>query len=399
MSKKKSFRRALLTGGISLGLCVSMFVGTTFAWFTDSVNSANNVIRSGNLDVELDYLDAEDGWTPVTGTTNVFTDNYWEPGHTEVVYLKISNAGSLAFNYKLGVNIVEEKTSINVYGEELQLSEYIMMGAVEGVKQAYATRGDARSALNEDEVKAIKSGYAQDGVLYSATDTPVGEASVDYVALVVYMPETIENEANHRKGEEPPMIKLGISLLATQKTYEKDGFGDDYDENANTTAPPVPVEPDTFDVTVYDVFDANKQKTDLEDVTMDVYSFIAEQYQDVYPVETYKDWTCDFFVSTDRAVAEGLALIGNYGDWGWLGFWVPESDEAYEPIGLLGTVSYGGESNWNYQGICNDVQIFRCGLLDYEHKNAGVNVTVELRMTSPDKTRNITVRSITVTLK
>lgn len=397
MSKKKSFRRALLTGGISLGLCVSMFVGTTFAWFTDSVNSANNVIRSGNLDVELDYLDAEDGWTPVTGTTNVFTDNYWEPGHTEVVYLKISNAGSLAFNYKLGVNIVEEKTSINVYGEELKLSEYIMMGAVEGVDEAYATRGEARSALDEDTVKAIKSGYAQDGVLYSATDTPTGEASVEYVALVVYMPETIENEANHRKGEEPPMIKLGISLLATQKTYEEDSFGDDYDENANTTVPPIPVSKQTIDeVSVIDIMETGLSTDPLRDVEMDVYTFDKKDYSTSHPLETYGEWDADFYVSTDSPVKDGIMLIGNYGDWGWLGIWAPSNDQPYPPTPLLGSVA---KIAWSYEGIAEFVQVFNCGMINTNPENAGVKVTVELRITNPNNANDfLTVRSITVTL-
>ena len=109
MSKTKALRRSLLASVVSLATCATMFVGTTFAWFTDSVSSQNNLIVSGNLDVELEYLDANDKWQPVTKDTNVFMNNtLWEPGHTEVVYLKVSNVGSLALNYKLGVNIVEE---------------------------------------------------------------------------------------------------------------------------------------------------------------------------------------------------------------------------------------------------------------------------------------------------
>ena len=38
-----------------LGLCGTLLVGTTAAWFTDSVTSASNVIKSGNLDVKLEY--------------------------------------------------------------------------------------------------------------------------------------------------------------------------------------------------------------------------------------------------------------------------------------------------------------------------------------------------------
>ena len=40
---------------IMLIFCMATFVGTTFAWFTDSVTSANNIIKSGNLDVEMHW--------------------------------------------------------------------------------------------------------------------------------------------------------------------------------------------------------------------------------------------------------------------------------------------------------------------------------------------------------
>ena len=53
MTKKRSTKRALLLSALSLLMCVSMLIGSTFAWFTDSVTSGKNKIQSGNLDVEL----------------------------------------------------------------------------------------------------------------------------------------------------------------------------------------------------------------------------------------------------------------------------------------------------------------------------------------------------------
>ena len=52
MTNKKSTKRALLLSALSLLLCVSMLVGSTFAWFTDSVTSGQNTIQSGNLSPE-----------------------------------------------------------------------------------------------------------------------------------------------------------------------------------------------------------------------------------------------------------------------------------------------------------------------------------------------------------
>ena len=97
MAKKKHLK-ALVMGAVAMTLSCSMLVGTTFAWFTDSVTSSNNVIKSGNLDVELEYRNSKTtSWTTVDENTNVFQNDLWEPGHTEVVYLIVSNAGSLDF--------------------------------------------------------------------------------------------------------------------------------------------------------------------------------------------------------------------------------------------------------------------------------------------------------------
>jgi predicted ribosomally synthesized peptide with SipW-like signal peptide len=111
-----------------------MLIGTTFAWFTDSVTSANNIIKSGNLDVELYYqAEGQTDWTKVTENTNVFKeDTLWEPGHTEVVKLKVVNEGSLALKYNLGVNVASEVGSVNVKGEAFKLSDYIKFGIVDG---------------------------------------------------------------------------------------------------------------------------------------------------------------------------------------------------------------------------------------------------------------------------
>ena len=45
--------RRPLEGALCLLLCMSMLIGTTFAWFTDSVSTTNNIITAGNLDVNL----------------------------------------------------------------------------------------------------------------------------------------------------------------------------------------------------------------------------------------------------------------------------------------------------------------------------------------------------------
>ena len=73
MKTKKSTKRALLLSALSLIMCVSMLVGSTFAWFTDSVTSANNVIKSGNLDIKLEYWNGTE-WDSVEGKSDILTN-------------------------------------------------------------------------------------------------------------------------------------------------------------------------------------------------------------------------------------------------------------------------------------------------------------------------------------
>lgn len=225
MNNKKSTKRTLLTSVLSLVLCMSMLIGTTFAWFTDSVTSGNNIIKSGNLDIELEYYNEDTKeWITVEGASDIFTSNLWEPGHTEVVYLKLTNKGTLALKYQLGVNIVSETGSVNVEGDSFKLSQYIEYGVVEGKEPSYAKREDAVAAVKNDSI-AIASGYSKSGNMEKQNDTV-------YLAMVVYMPDTVGNEANYATGAAVPTINLGVNLVANQYTYEEDSFDNKYDSDA-----------------------------------------------------------------------------------------------------------------------------------------------------------------------
>lgn len=231
MSKRKN---ALLHSILALLLCFSMLIGTTFAWFTDSVTSSNNRIMTGNLDVDMEYWNGT-AWDTVGENTPLFDPNaLWEPGYTEVVYLKVLNKGNLALKYRLGVNIAGEVGSINKAGEDFLLSSYIKFGVVLGTTEArYATRTDARAALTS--TKLISEGYLSDVGNIEAGGAP------HYIALVVYMPEETGNEANYDPAYDAPVITLGVSLEATQMSAESDAFGTDYDKGATFAEKPLNV--------------------------------------------------------------------------------------------------------------------------------------------------------------
>ena len=143
----KNTKKSLLTSALCLLLCMSMLVGTTFAWFTDEVKSGNNIIAAGNLDVNLYWSTNGADWTPVDADTNVFkTGTLWEPGHTEVVYLKVVNEGTLALKYNLDVIVVSEVPGTNVANDPFKLSDYILYNVYEGIKD-YADSAAARGGM------------------------------------------------------------------------------------------------------------------------------------------------------------------------------------------------------------------------------------------------------------
>ena len=242
-TNKNSVRRSLIVSATALVLTVAMLIGTTFAWFTDSVTSGRNKIQAGNLDVELEYKNKDKSdFTPVDDKTQIFDDStLWEPGHVEYAVLKVKNAGTLALKYNLGVNVVSETGSISVEKNPFNLSDYLKVAVLDGdaTTDLGADKDAARDELigkaEEASPKQLsKAGYAAENkALYPASDSVDSDKpSEKTVTMVIWMPTGVGNEANYAKGQAIPTIEMGIDLVATQYTYEEDSFGPDYDEGA-----------------------------------------------------------------------------------------------------------------------------------------------------------------------
>ena len=234
MSNRKTTKRALLTSVMALVMCVVMLVGTTFAWFTDTASTGVNKIQAGNLKMEVSYtLDGEE-WAKLDGATDIFQKGLWEPGHSEVVGLKIHNAGNLALKYSISMNIAEERKGVNKDGEEFALSDYLKVktntsAGVVGevlVSAAFANRNTGKT-WQEVDFKAVNA---------IATDVPqpVDSATYpdQYYVIIVTMPESVGNEANAISVDKAPFIEFGIKVMATQYTHESDSFDNKYDKNA-----------------------------------------------------------------------------------------------------------------------------------------------------------------------
>ena len=244
MTSSKNTKRALLASAVSVLLCAAMLIGSTFAWFTDSVTSGKNKIVAGNLDVELEYSIDGIKWNPVGTDTNLFKpadETLWEPGHTEYVYLRIRNAGSLALKYQLALNIYgdenggPEKTYTSVQTEAdgvtpktFMLSKYLVFTQTEGTE----TVSDRQNLWIADPAAEKEAMGKLDGLGMTAELLPGAEKTL---TLAVYMPTQVGNEANQltsqKATEGKPTIFMGLSLVATQTPHESDSFDENYDKN------------------------------------------------------------------------------------------------------------------------------------------------------------------------
>ena len=216
----KSTKRSLFTSALALFLCFSMLLGTTFAWFTDTVTSGNNKIVSGSLKVDLELFDKETGtWESIKDSKKaIFDHKNWEPGYTDVKVLRITNKGSLALKWDATIIPLDELTALaNV------IDVYVYSGK---------TAPNARPGRNDLEVE----GYHKVGTLRefaegldteSASALLAGES--DYLGIALKMRESAGNEYKNTSCGE-----FDIRIVATQYSAEseKDSFDENYDNEA-----------------------------------------------------------------------------------------------------------------------------------------------------------------------
>ena len=230
MNNKKATKRALLTSVMALVMCVVMLVGTTFAWFTDTASTGVNKIVAGNLDVKLMYSTDMQTWKEATDQTKLFDDNaLWEPGYTQVVYLKVVNAGNLALKYEAGFskNYTSNRGK-NVNGDWYRVDNYLKIGTAETTTK-FENREDVWSAI-----AATEKTLAKDVMLTNDWVTLKAREESKPFAVAIYMPTSVGNEANASRLRPSSVSGLGIEVRATQATVENDSFGADYDANAAT---------------------------------------------------------------------------------------------------------------------------------------------------------------------
>ena len=191
MTKHVSTKRALILSLLSMLLCVSMLVGSTYAWFTDTATTSVNKIQAGTLDVALEMKDG-DNWVSAEGKTLNFktADNreeiLWEPGCTySLPELRVVNKGNLAIKYKVMISGINGDAELN------DVIDWTIGDVADGTEKTLAPNGTAEFTITGKMSETAENAYQG--------------MSIDGISIMVY---------------------------ATQAMSEKDSNGDTYDENA-----------------------------------------------------------------------------------------------------------------------------------------------------------------------
>ena len=240
--KRRTILQTYLTSLVSLVLCVTMFFGTTAAWFTDTVETNQNQMMVGTLKVQLDHASYKEGklgdYEDVTQNNHkVFTtDTKWEPGYTAVEKFRLTELGSLAFGYKLNITLgdatVLDQATYKAFTEAISVWNYSGTDA-----SGYQLPADF------DAIAAPNSGWNKVGTLYDvlSNQLTVFSGSMDYKKvqeekaavehiIALHMDEECDGVVGTNETIQGLTLdKIKITLVATQMSSENDAFGSDYD--------------------------------------------------------------------------------------------------------------------------------------------------------------------------
>ena len=215
MNNKRATKRALLTSVTALVMCVVMLAGTTFAWFTDTASTGVNKIQAGNLDVDIIGEDGKSldgkslsfvkaGLTTDAGAEidpNATTEILWEPGCRYLTQgFKIANKGNLALKWKAVVN--KGTTAANEGNFDLLDVIDFYLVTSKDVGDMGTPLAEFTGNLKKTETSSV---YYIKGVMKTTAGNDYQGLTLDGITITVY---------------------------ATQYTYEKDSFDDQYDANA-----------------------------------------------------------------------------------------------------------------------------------------------------------------------
>ena len=266
MTNRKPVTKLTLLGAVvALLLCFAMLLGTTYAWFTDSVTSSGNIIKTGKLKVAMQWANgtenpnsADTTWTNAAAGA-IFEYDKWEPGYVQVRHIRIANIGNLALHYELRIVVNGDLETVDNDGHTLA-------DAIDVYYADPAVKVNGRDELTDANKIGNLAGILN-GMMTGTNNTAAGDLlpgedtadnnSIDTVTIALKMRESAGNEYQEKElgGS------FSVQLLATQLSYENDSFGPDYDGGSNG-------EPDNYPWprVVYAVGDNGEEYCTLNDI-------------------------------------------------------------------------------------------------------------------------------------
>lgn len=290
--RKNAILQTYITSLLCLVLCVTMFFGTSLAWFSDSVEVVENEVYVGTLEIELKHTTFRGGQQQKTNEemTDVTEPGYqvfasgenngtvngirWEPGYTAVEKFEVTEKGDLAFSYQMGIGCMFEDTTETTGGNTKVVSKEAKEAIARAIDVWSYEGKDAKTIteLRDNFEDLTKTGWTKVGTLYEVIkeERPVfkGEMNMEavtatkvedgntvqdpaktYHLIALHMDENFDgvvrdaggNPVNDAEGK--PLTVLGdtlnnitIKLIATQKHSEQDAFANTYDAAANKFA-------------------------------------------------------------------------------------------------------------------------------------------------------------------
>ena len=198
-------------------LCLSLCIGVTYAYFTDSATSSGNKIQAGKLKIDLELLNKDTLiWNSIKGSQDpIFYYEYWEPGYTDVKLLRVENEETLAIKWE--ARFIYE-------GEFPALADAIEVYVKTSENEfAYPTSRDLDDSW---EYQGTLAEFASN--ISNILNGKLLSGESDYFGIALYMPTDVDD--NDLQGE--AIGPFDIQIIATQLANESDAFDEKYDENA-----------------------------------------------------------------------------------------------------------------------------------------------------------------------
>ena len=254
MNNKKTTKRALLSSVVAMLVCITMLIGTTFAWFTDTASTGVNKIQAGTLKIGLEMKNATGGWDDAEGASLAWKKasgtpsgeaTLWEPGVTyELPLLKITNLGNLETQFQVQINGI---TGTDKNGQpSTKLLDALNFEVV------FLTDEEYFDIFSPDELAALTSSFGGSylnnlpykiGIPSYITQSDPGLTGIRlrqngdggdtfYVRIRAHMDESANNDYQGLS-----LDNIGITVVATQLPEEYDSFGNQYDKDAEYAIP------------------------------------------------------------------------------------------------------------------------------------------------------------------